>query len=198
MNQKNPKVDKYVNQAGQWQEEIRALRRIILETGLDEELKWGKPCYTFESANIVLIQGFKSYFALMFFKGTLLKDPAGILVKAGQNQQSALQVRFSAVEEITALEPILKDYIREAVEVEKTGLQVELKETSAYPVPEEFQQILNGDPELKTAFEALAPGRQRGYLLYFSQAKQSKTRAARVERYRQQILDGIGLNDRKK
>ncbi|MES2479367.1 MAG: YdeI/OmpD-associated family protein [Bacteroidota bacterium] len=191
----NPKVEFYFSKAKKWQEEIRKLRSIVLECHLHEELKWGVPCYTFESSNIVLIHVFKDYCALLFFKGVLLKDPKKILIRQTENVQSARQVRFSNIQEIIKLEPALKAYILEAVEVEESGLKIELKKTKEYTIPEEFQQKLKENKELKKAFEVLTPGRQRAYLLYFSQAKQSKTRISRIEQFVQKILDGKGLND---
>ena len=190
-----PKVDFYFNKAKQWQEEFENLRMIILDCGLTEELKWGVPCYTFEKRNIVLIHGFKEYCALLFFKGALLKDAKGILIQQTENVQAARQIRFTNVREIVKLKPILKAYINEAIEVEKAGLKVKLKKTTEFKIPEEFQNKLDKLPALKTAFYALTPGRQRGYILYFSQAKQSKTRASRVEKHVQQILNGKGLDD---
>jgi len=192
----NPKVDFFFTKAKQWQVEFEALRTIMLDCQLTEELKWGKPCYTFENSNIVLIHGFKEYCALLFHKGVLLKDPMGILVQQTENVQAARQIRFTNVDEIVEMEPILIAYITEAMAVEKAGLEVEYKETSEFNMPEEFKEKLDEDPNLKTAFTALTPGRQRAYLLYFSQAKQSKTRMARVEKYMPQILNGKGLNDR--
>ena len=191
----NPKVDFFFNNAKQWQEEFEQLRTIVLDCGLTEELKWGVPCYTYQNSNIVLIHGFKGYCALLFHKGALLKDPVGILIQQTENVQAARQIRFTNIEEIVEMEHILKAYIQEAIEVEKAGLEVEYKETSEFNMPEEFQERLDASPDLKTAFEVLTPGRQRGYLLYFSGAKQSKTRAARVEKYIPQILAGKGLND---
>jgi len=191
----NPKVDFFFNKAKKWREEYGQLRTIVLDCGLTEELKWGVPCYTFDNSNIVLIHGFKEYCALLFHKGALLKDPVGILIQQTKNVQAARQIRFTDVDEIVEMEPVLKAYIREAIEVEKAGLEVEYKETSEFEMPEEFQQKLAENLNLKTAFEALTPGRQRGYLLYFSQAKQSKTRMTRVEKYTPQILAGKGLND---
>jgi uncharacterized protein YdeI (YjbR/CyaY-like superfamily) len=195
MNPTNPKVDAFLSRAKKWQKEFEKLRTMILGCGLAEELKWGKPCYTFQNKNIVVIQGFKEYCALLFFKGALLKDTKGILIQQTENVQSPRQVRFTNVREIVKLERTMKEYVFEAVEVEKAGLRVKLKKTSDYKIPEEFQIKLNKIPALKAAFEALTPGRQRGYLFYFSQAKLSKTREARVEKYMQQILDGKGLND---
>ncbi|MEO7311323.1 MAG: DUF1801 domain-containing protein [Chitinophagaceae bacterium] len=191
----NPQVDFYFTKAKTWQEEIRKLRTIILDCQLTEELKWGVPCYTFQKANIVLIHVFKDYCAVLFFKGALLKDPKGILIQQTEQVQAARQVRFTKIKEITRLAATLKAYIFEAVKVEEAGLKVPLKKTAAYTVPEEFQQKLDKIPALKTAFDALTPGRQRGYLLYFSAAKQAKTRESRVEKYMQQILDGKGLED---
>jgi uncharacterized protein YdeI (YjbR/CyaY-like superfamily) len=196
MSRVNPKVDLFLSKAQQWREEFEKLRTIILDCGLTEELKWGVPCYTFEKSNIVLIHGFKEYCATLFVKGALLKDAEGILITQTENTQAARQIRFTSVREIVEMEPILKAYIYEAIEVEKAGLKVDFKKTSEYTIPEEFQSKLDEIPALKTAFEALTPGRQRAYLLYFSQPKQSKTRVSRVERYMQQILDGKGLNDR--
>ena len=191
----NPKVDEFIKKSRQWQEEFTQLRRIVLDCQLTEELKWGVPCYVFEKTNIVLLHGFKEYCAILFVKGALLKDLKGILVQQTENVQSARQVRFTSVDEIVELEPVLKAYIREAIEVEKAGLKVTLKETTAFNMPEEFQRKLDEIPDLKTAFEALTPGRQRAYLLYFSAPKQSKTRESRVEKFMPQILNGKGLND---
>jgi uncharacterized protein YdeI (YjbR/CyaY-like superfamily) len=195
MNRMNPKVDVYLSKAKKWQEEFEKLRMIILDCGLTEELKWGVPCYTFQKRNIVLIHGFKEYCALLFFKGALLNDANGILIKQTKNTQAARQIRFTNVREIVEMEPILKAYIYEAVEVEKAGLNVNLKKTSEFIIPEEFQNKLDEIPALKTAFDALTPGRQRAYILYFSAPKQSKTRESRVEKCMQQILKGKGLND---
>jgi uncharacterized protein YdeI (YjbR/CyaY-like superfamily) len=196
MNRMNPKVDEFLSKAKRWQEEFEKLRMIVLDCGLTEELKWGKPCYTFEKKNIVLIHGFKEYCALLFVKGALLNDAKGILVTQTENTQAARQIRFTSIREIVEMEPILKAYIHEAIEVEKAGLKVNYKRTSEFVIPEEFQNKLDEIPALKTAFDALTPGRQRAYILYFSQAKQPKTRESRVEKYVQQILDGKGLNDR--
>jgi uncharacterized protein YdeI (YjbR/CyaY-like superfamily) len=191
----NPKVDFFFNKARKWQEEFEKLRAIILECGLTEELKWGCPCYTFDKSNIVLIHGFKEYSALLFFKGALLNDENRILVQQTENVQAARQIRFADIREIFDLEPVVKAYIHEAIEAEKAGLKVKLKKTSEYTIPEEFQRKLNTNPALKKAFYALTPGRQRGYILHFSAAKQSKTRESRVEKYMQQILNGKGLDD---
>lgn len=192
----NPKVDEYLSKPKKWQEEFEKLRMIILDCQLTEELKWGKPCYAFQKSNIVIIQGFKEYCALLFFKGVLLNNPDGILKKTGENTRVGRQIRFTNVREIVEMEPILKAYIYEAIEVEKAGLKVDPKEKIELVFPEEFQKKLDEIPALKTAFEALTPGRQRAYNFYFSGAKQSKTREARVEKYMQQILNGKGLNDR--
>jgi uncharacterized protein YdeI (YjbR/CyaY-like superfamily) len=192
MNRMNPKVAEYLRKAKKWQEEMKKLRRISLDCGLTEELKWGKPCYTFQKSNIVIIQGFKEFCALLFCKGALLNDPNGILKKFGW--QAARRIPFTNVREMVEMEPILKAYIYEAIEVEKAGLEVNFKKNPE-PIPEEFQNKLDEIPALKTAFDALTPGRQRGYILYFSRAKQSKTRESRVEKCMQQILNGKGLND---
>ena len=191
----NPKIDAFLGKAKKWREEFEKLRSIVLACGLTEELKWMHPCYTFENKNVVLIHGFKEYCALLFFKGALLKDARGILIRQTPHVQSARQIRFTNVQEIAKLERTLKEYVFEAVEVEKAGLKVEYKKTSDFKVPEEFQNKLKAMPALKAAFEALTPGRQRAYLFYFSQAKQSKTRASRVERYVPQILKGKGMDD---
>jgi len=195
MNTMNPKVDWFFNKATPWQEEYTKLRMIVLDCGLTEELKWGCPCYTFQKSNIVLIHGFKEYCAYLFFKGALLNDANGILIQQTKDVQSGRQVRFANVLEIVELEPVLKAYIHEAIEVEKAGLKVVHKTTAEYDVPAEFQSKLDRIPALKTAFEGLTPGRQRGYLYYFSQPKTSKTREARVEKYIPQILDGKGVDD---
>jgi uncharacterized protein YdeI (YjbR/CyaY-like superfamily) len=193
--QMNPKVDWFFNKAKAWQEEYDRLRMIALGCGLTEELKWGCPCYTFEDSNIVLIHGFKEYCAFLFFKGALLKDPKGILIQQTENVQAARQIRFTNIEEIVKLESTLKAYIKEAIKVEKAGLKVPLKKASEFSMPEEFKNVLDATPKLKKAFYALTPGRQRGYLLYFSAAKQPKTRESRVEKYVNIILDGKGLED---
>jgi uncharacterized protein YdeI (YjbR/CyaY-like superfamily) len=195
MNRMNPKVDFFFNRAKKWHEEFEKLRMIILDCGLTEELRWGCPCYTFQKRNIILIHGFKEYCALLFFKGALLKDAKGILIQQTKNVQAARQIRFTDVREIVKLKSILKAYIKEAIAVEKAGLKVNYKKTSDFKIPEEFQNELDKIPALKRAFYALTPGRQKGYLFYFSQPKQSKTRASRVEKCTQQILNGKGLND---
>jgi uncharacterized protein YdeI (YjbR/CyaY-like superfamily) len=189
------KVDQLIQNLKHWQPEFKALRKIALESGLDEAIKWRLPCYTYDNKNIAIIQKFKDYCALMFFKGALLKDPQHILVKISENTQASRQVRFTDVKQIEELAPILKDYLQDAIDVEKSGLEVELKKTSDYEVPEEFKIKLDANPKLKKAFEALTPGRQRAYLFYFASAKQSKTRTRRVEKYIPQILAGKGLND---
>jgi len=191
----NPKVDFFFNKTKKWREEFEELRTIILDCGLTEELRWGKPCYTFQKSNVALIHGFKEYCALLFFKGALLKDAKGILIQQTENVQAARQIRFTNVREIVKKEPILKSYIKEAIEVEKAGLKVNYKKTAEFKIPEEFQNELDKIPALKRAFAALTPGRQRGYILYFSGAKQSKTRESRVEKCMQQILSGKGLDD---
>ncbi len=190
----NPKVDFYFEKE-KWQKEQQQLRKIALSCGLNEELKWGCPCYTFDGNNIVLIHAFKEYCAFLFFKGALLHNADGLLIQQTENVQSARQIRFTNAKEITKLAPVLKAYIYEAIEVEKAGLKVKLKKPSQFAVAEEFQQKLDKMPALRKAFEALTPGRQRAYLLHFSSPKQSKTRESRVEKYLQQILDGKGLDD---
>ena len=191
----NSKVDWFFDKATKWREEYGTLRTIILDCGLTEELKWGQPCYTFQNSNIVLIHGFKEYCALLFFKGVLLKDPGRILIQQTPNVQAARQIRFTNVREIIKMQRTVKAYVYEAVEVEKAGLKVKLKKTSDYKIPDEFQQKLDSNPRLKAAFKALTPGRQRAFLFYFAQPKQSKTRESRIEKYVPQILKGKGLND---
>jgi len=191
----NPRVDFYFSKAKSWQQELEKLRTIVLNCGLTEELKWGCPCYTFQNTNIVLIHVFKEYCALLFFKGALLNDPNGILIQQTKNVQSARQIRFTHVQEIVKMKANLKAYIFEAIEVEKAGLKVNLKKTTEYAVPEEFQNKLDKTPALKKAFMALTPGRQRGYILHFSAPKLSKTRESRIEKSMRQILKGKGLND---
>ncbi len=195
MNRMNPQVDGFLSKARKWKEAFEKLRKIVLDCQLTEELKWGNPCYTFQKKNVVLIHGFKEYCALLFFKGALLHDANGILIKQTENVQAGRQVRFTSVREIVDMEPILKAYICQAIDVEKAGLTVNLKKTAEFPIPAEFQQKLDGAPALNAAFEALTPGRQRAYILYFSAPKQSKTRQSRVEKCVQQIFDGKGLND---
>ena len=191
----NPRVDFFFDKDTKWQKEYGKLRKIALDCGLEEQLKWGCPCYTFQKTNIVLIHGFKEYCAYLFFKGALLNDPDGILIQQTKNVQSARQIRFTNVREISRMERILKTYIFEAIEVEKAGLKVALKKTEDFKIPDEFQVKLDKLPALKKAFNTLTPGRQRAYIFYFSQAKQSKTREERVKKYMKQILSGKGLED---
>lgn len=191
----NRKVDVFLKESNKWRDEFEKLRVILLDSPMTEELKWGQPCYTYEGSNIVLIHGFKEYCALLFMKGALLKDSKGILIQQTKNVQSARQIRFTGSREITEMEPTLKVYIREAIRVEKAGLKVEPKGTAEFDVAEEFQKKLDKSAALKKAFNALTPGRQRAYLLYFSAPKQSKTRESRVEKSMKQILNGKGLND---
>lgn len=191
----NTKVDAYVSKAKKWKEEFEILREIVLDSDLTEDFKWGHPCYTLQDANVVLIHGFKEYCALLFFKGVLMKDPKGILITQTENTQTARQLRFTNVAEISKLKTTIKSYIRDAIAVEKSGAKVAKKETTDFTVVEEFRRQLDESPGLRTAFEALTPGRQRGYLLYFSGAKQSKTREARVEKCIPLIFDGMGLDD---
>ena len=191
----NPKVDFFFINADKWQEELQKLRAIVLACGLSEKLKWGCPCYTSQKSNIVLIHAFKEYCALLFFKGALLKDANSILVQQTENVQASRQIRFDSVEEIAELEPVIKAYIHEAIQVEKAGLKVSYKKTGEYKVPEELQIRLDEDTVFERVFEALTPGRQRGYILHFSAPKQPKTRESRIEKCKPQILDGKGLND---
>lgn len=191
----NPKVNFFFENAGQWQEEFKKLRTIALSTELTEDLKWGCPCYTYEGKNIFLIHGFKEYCALLFFKGALMKDPDSILIQQSKNVQAARQIRFTEVSQINDLEEVIRDYMFEAVEIEESGVKVEMKKTKEFEMAEEFQEKLDQDPALQEAFKALTPGRQRAYLLHFSSAKQSKTREARIEKCIPQIMAGIGLND---
>jgi len=191
----NPKVDEFILNAPKWREEFELLRRIILDFPVTEELKWGVPCYTFQEKNIALIHGFKEYCAILFVKGALLRDAQGLLIQQTENVQAGRQMRFTGVQEIAQKEASLKDYISEAIEVEKAGLEVPFKKNTEFAIPEEFQKKLEENPALKTAFEALTPGRQRAYILHFSAPKQAKTREARVEKYLQKILDGKGLDD---
>jgi uncharacterized protein YdeI (YjbR/CyaY-like superfamily) len=195
MNNMNPKVDFYFDKATQWQEAIKKLRTIALDCGLTEELKWGCPCYLFEKKNIVLMHVFKEYCAFLFFKGALLKDTDGILIQQTKNVQVARQIRFTTVREVVKLAPTVKAYIYQAIEVEKAGVKAKLKKAAEFDIAEEFQKKLDKVRGLKTAFHALTPGRQRGYLLYFSAPKQSKTREARVEKCIPAILNGKGLDD---
>jgi len=195
MNKTNPKVDAYISKAKKWREEFEKLRTIILGCGLTEELKWGKPCYTFQESNVIIMYGLKESCAIAFFKGVLLKDPNGILIKPGENSQAGRWIKFTSVRQIVGMEPVVKAYIHEAIEAEKAGLEVEYKKNPE-PVPVELKNKMNETPALKTAFHALTPGRQRGYILYFSAAKQSKTRESRIEKCMPQILKGKGLHDR--
>jgi uncharacterized protein YdeI (YjbR/CyaY-like superfamily) len=195
MTGRNPKVDALLRRATKWKEEFERLRTIALDCQLTEEVKWYQPCYTFQKRNVVLIHGFNEYCALLFFKGVLLKDPKRILIQQTENVQAGRQIRFTNVRDIAKLEPVLKAYIRQAIEVEKAGLKVKLKKTADFKIPNEFKNKLDELPALKTAFEALTPGRQRGYIFHFSQPKQSKTREARIERCMQQIFNGKGLDD---
>lgn len=191
----NPKVDFFFIKADQWHNEFNKLREIVLGSELHEELKWGVPCYTFHSKNVVLIHGFKEYCALLFHKGVLINDTEDILIQQTENVQSARQLRFSGLEEIVDLETIIRSYILQAIEIERSGRTVEFKKTAEFPLPDEFKIILEEDEEVKVAFKALTPGRQRGYLLFFSQPKQSKTRESRIEKCIPKILSGKGLND---
>lgn len=191
----NPKVDAFIKESGQWREEFGKLREILLANGLEEELKWGKPCYTLEGKNVALIHGFKEYCAILFHKGALLEDPKGILIRQTENVQAARQLRFASLREIEKREKTIAAYVAAAIEVEKAGLKVELKKTSDYELPEEFRARLDADRAVKTAFEALTPGRQRAYLYYFSQAKRSETREARIAKCLPRILEGLGLDD---
>ena len=191
----NPPVDWFFNKDSKWQEAYSELRTLVLSCGLTEELKWGCPCYTYRNNNIVLIHGFKEYCALLFMKGALLKDPKGILIQQTKNVQAARQIRFRDVQEILKMKSTVKAYIKEAIAIEKSGMKVALKKTTEFTMPKEFKSTLKVMPELKVAFKALTPGRQRGYLLYFSSAKQAKTREARIEKYIPKILSGKGLED---
>lgn len=189
-----PEIDEYLSKAEKWREEIKQLRTICLNSGLSEALKWGKPCYSFEGSNIAIIQPFNTSCALMFFKGVLLEDPNDVLEKPGENSRIARRIPFTSVQEIVDMESIIKAYIQEAIEAEKAGLEVNTEEKKE-PIPDEFQKKLDENPDLKTAFDELTPGRQRGYILYFSDAKQSKTRARRVQKYTDKILNGKGLRE---
>jgi uncharacterized protein YdeI (YjbR/CyaY-like superfamily) len=194
-NTMDPNVDVFLSKAEKWPEELEKLRMICLDCGLTEELKWGQPCYTFHNSNVVILGELKEHCALSFFKGALLYDAENILIKPGEHTQSGRWIKFSDVRQIVEMEPILKAYIYEAIEVEKAGLKVHLKTTADFIIPNEFQNKLDAIPALRTAFYALTPGRQRAYLLHFSAPKQSKTRESRVEKYIPQILSGKGLND---
>src|SRR6201985_3913250 len=191
----NPKVDGFLRKATKWRQEFEKLRMVCLECGLTEELKWGKPCYSYQKSNIVLIHGFKEYCALLFMKGALLKDPKSILIQQTENVQAARQIRFTNVREIVQMKAVIKAYIYEAIEIEKAGLKVKLKKTSEFKMPEEFEKVLNKKPALKKAFYALTPGRQRGWLLHFSKPKQAITREDRIKKAMPDILAGKGIND---
>jgi uncharacterized protein YdeI (YjbR/CyaY-like superfamily) len=191
----NPKVDWFFNKTSKWQEAYAELRNIVLDCKLTEELKWGCPCYTNGNSNIVLIHGFKDYCALLFMQGALLKDPKKILVQQTKNVQAARQIRFTHADEIWKNRSVIKSYIKEAIQLDKAGVKVELKKTDEFTMPAEFKNALTEMPELKKAFQSLTPGRQRGYLLYFSSAKQEKTRQARIEKYIPKIMDGKGVDD---
>ncbi len=192
----NPDVDFYFQRAEEWEDELRELRQLVLDSGMTEELKWGVPCYTVERANVLLIHYFREYCALAFFKGVLMKDPEKMLIQQTENVQATRQLRFTDVAEIRELEPIIRSYISEAIDIEKAGLKVAYRKTEEYHVPEEFQQRLDEDADLRAAFERLTPGRQRGYLLHFAQPKRSTTRYSRIDKCTPRILEGRGLNDR--
>jgi uncharacterized protein YdeI (YjbR/CyaY-like superfamily) len=192
---RNPQVDAFLRKAEAWRAEFEGLRAITLGCGLTEELRWGWPCYTLDEHNIVLIHGFKDYCALLFFKGALLNDPEGILIRQTENVQAGRQIRFTGVRQIEEMEDGIKSMIRQAIDVEKAGLKVEKKRTEEFSVPDEFRKRLEEDDKLHDSFYTLTPGRQRAYLLYFSSAKQSKTRESRIDKYVQPILDGKGLDD---
>lgn len=191
----NPKVDAFLSKATRWKDEMIELRKIVLSCGFTEEFKWYQPCYAYQGTNLVVISAFKEHSALNLFKGALLKDPEGILVKPGENSQSGRQIRFTSVAQIVRMKSVLKAYLRETIEAEKAGLKVTLKATSDYPVPEELKAKFAASSEFEKAFRALTPGRQRGYLLHFAAAKQSKTRTARIEKYVPQIFAGKGYQD---
>jgi uncharacterized protein YdeI (YjbR/CyaY-like superfamily) len=191
----NPKVDAFLRRQDKWRPEFKKLRALLLDSGLTEDLKWGQPCYALDGKNVALIHGFKEYCAILFHKGALLKDPKGILIQQTKNVQSARQIRFTSVQEVTKLEKTLKAYLREAIEIERAGLKVQFKKTEDIEVPEELESRLAANAKLKAAFAALTPGRQRGYIFHFAQPKLSKTRAARVEKNVPRILEGLGLDD---
>jgi uncharacterized protein YdeI (YjbR/CyaY-like superfamily) len=194
-NSKNPKVDEFLSKAEKWREEFEKLRMIVLDCQLTEEFKWGFPCYTYQTKNVVLIHGFKEYCALLFIKGSLLSDPNGILIRQTENVQAGRQIRFTNVREIAGMESVIKKYIYKAIEIEKSGVEVDFKKNTEFVIPDELQNRFDEITALKTAFEALTPGRQRAYIMYFSEPKQPKTRVSRIEKYVQQILSGKGLND---
>jgi len=191
----NPKVDDYLSNTTKFQKELELLRSIVLDCGLIEELKWGTPCYMFQKTNMILLGAFKDSCIISFLKGALLSDTENLLVKAGENTQAARIIKFTNVKDIVKIKSTLRTYIFEAVEIEKAGLKVEPKKHSEYNVPEELNNQFKQKPDFKKAFKALTPGRQRGYLLYFSDSKQSKTREARIEKYTQRIMSGKGIND---
>jgi uncharacterized protein YdeI (YjbR/CyaY-like superfamily) len=191
----NPKVDAFLRRQDKWRPEFKKLRALLLDSGLTEDLKWGQPCYALDGKNVALIHGFKEYCAILFHKGALLKDPKGILIQQTKNVQSARQIRFTTVQEVTKLEKTLKAYLREAIEIERAGLKVQFKKTEDIEVPEELESRLAANAKLKAAFAALTPGRQRGYIFHFAQPKLSTTRAARVEKHIPRILKGLGLDD---
>ena len=195
MNKLNPKVDVYLSEAKKWHKEIVLLRKIILDCQLTEEFKWSKPCYTLQKSNLIAIVPLKEKCALLFFKGALLNDTNGILIKPGENSQAGRWMKFSSVEDIVKIEAVLKTYIYAAIEVEKSGLKVNFKKNTELIYPVEFQNELKENPDVKPAFDALTPGRQRAYIMYFSAPKQPKTRESRIKKYMQQILNGKGLND---
>ncbi|WP_346316289.1 YdeI/OmpD-associated family protein [Chitinophaga sp. YIM B06452] len=191
----NPKVDSFISNAKKWGKELAVLRKIILDCGLTEDFKWWQPCYSFQGANIVIMGELKDSCVLGFFKGALLQDPDGVLIQQTENSNTSRIIKFTSVREVTAMAPVLKAYIYEAIEVERAGLKIPSKKVEEFTIPEELQQKMDEMPAFKAAFNALTPGRQRGYLLYFSAPKQSKTRISRIEKYMQQILGGKGLND---
>ena len=191
----NPKVDTFLLNVKKWREELTVLRSIVMDSGLGEELKWGAPCYVHEQANVIIIQGFKDYFALLFFKGALMKDPQDLLHKPGENTQSGRQIRLTSMDEMLGQEEVLRAYIQHAIEVEKAGEKVAVKKTEEYAVPLELEESFAENSELQHAFYGLTPGRQRAYLLHFAEAKQSATRKARIEKYTQRILNGKGILD---
>ena len=191
----NDKVDAFLERAKNWRAEFEALRAIIADSELEEDFKWGQPCYTLDGHNVVLMHGFKEYCALLFFKGALMKDPKNLLIQQTENVQAARQIRFKALADITKQEKVLKSYIKDAIALEKSGAKVEMKKTAEFSFPEELEYAMDDKPALRTAFEELTPGRQRAYLLHFSSAKQAKTRIARIEKCTQRILDGKGLDD---
>jgi uncharacterized protein YdeI (YjbR/CyaY-like superfamily) len=196
MGKKNPDVDAFIGRAKRWQGETKKLRSILLGCGLGEELKWGKPCYTYQGSNLAIIQGFKNHCAVMFFKGSLLKDRDGHLVRQGQHSQAGMRVEFTSVAQVRELEPVLRSLVAQAIRVEKAGLRVDFKQKHELELPEELARRLERDPDLSAAFHGLTPGRRRAYVLHFSSAKQSKTRASRIERCVDRILEGKGLDDR--